>query len=136
MVGAEELGLALDKAATHALEERVVRIEEPGPGEPRRPVPRLMNGDSRKHLSDRLGDVAGEALEHGGHAEGALAGQDLALERDVIVDPAVGEWAPQAVNVGHPSPGQVRRPHQEVGDLLPAESEVSQDAAATRPPAR
>src|SRR6185437_8452642 len=86
-----------------------------------------MNGGARHDVGDRLGDMTGETLEDRRHAEGALAGENLSFERDVGIDPAVGEWSAEAVNVRHPSPREVRWPHQEVSDLLPGESKVAEN---------
>ena len=126
MIGAEEGGLPLDEPPADALEQRIRGVEEPGPAEPRRPVAGLVDQGGRVDLRDGRRHMAGESLEDGGHAQGALAREDLALEGDVTLDPGVGERAAQAVDVPHPSPREIGRADEELGDLGLAEAEVPQ----------
>ena len=129
MIGAVQLGLSLDESLADALEERIERVEEPGAREPGRPVTRLVDLRLGKDLPNGRRHVTRERLEHRRHAEFALACEDAAFEGDVAVDPARRQWTAQSVNVAHPSPGQVRRPHEEVGDHLFAEAQVAQRQA-------
>src|ERR1017187_6006991 len=114
MVGAEEFRLPLDEPAPDALEERVGWIEEPGAMKASRPVAGLMDSGGGEHLFDRLGHVPGKALQHRDHSQRTLARENLALERDVTVDPRVGQRPTEPVDVPHPAPREVGGPDEKI----------------------
>ena len=92
-------------------EQRIQRIDLGGKADV---VPFRLEADVgvREFLLEQARAQAGGALHDGRHAQLAHSGDDPAPQRDVIVDPALGQRPAEALDVGQPLPGQKRRPAQ------------------------
>jgi len=126
MVRAELPRLLLDEGLADAFKERVGRVDEEGARE-LAPTGQAAKRGLREHPLERLGHVARESLQHRGHAQLTLSGEDSSLQFGVALDPGLRQRPAPAVDAAHPAEGQISGPDQELGDLPVAQAQVAID---------
>ena len=125
MARAEQTGLFGEELPLDDREKRVHRVEETAPVSivEAAPVAHACDPGIGMESFELLRNVSREGRQHGFHPQFAFARQNTLLQRQLAVDPLLGQRTLPAVDVRHAVPRQVGRTGEVGADLFVRKSE-------------